>query len=81
MEKFIKDLARQRRNHKMRIRKKRSKDIVFTNDITENKSINKHSITPKLCSCIMCGNPRNHCGNSKISRTIQEQRLLQKDKY
>lgn len=71
------DKASQRRHHKARLRKKRMYDMTHHS----SQPINKHVTTPTACSCNMCGNPRNHCGNSKISRTIQEQRLLQKDKY
>ena len=77
MEKDTKELARKRRHHKNRIRKNRLNDIVYI----ESQPINRHSITPKSCSCVMCGNPRNHHGNSKESLTIQEQRQIQHSKY
>ena len=32
--------------------------------------------TRKPCSRLCCGNPRNHLGNSKESRTLQERKKL-----
>ena len=58
------------RHHKNRLKDKRKGDIVYH----ENFPINKHVITPKLCSCIMCGNQRKFFGNSKQAKTIQELR-------
>ena len=58
----------ERRNHKERLKKKRKNDIVYYTGCP----INKHVITPKLCSCIMCGNMRKYFGNSKQGKTIQE---------
>ena len=58
----------ERRHHKERLKKKRKNDIVYYIGCP----INKHVITPKLCSCIMCGNMRKYFGNSKQCKTIQE---------
>ena len=60
----------ERRHHKERLKKKRKRDIVYYKEFP----INKHVITPKLCSCIMCGNMRKYFGNSKQDKTIQELR-------
>ena len=59
-----------KRHHKNRLKNKRKKDMVYSNHIP----INKHVTTPTVCSGMCCGNPRNHFGNSKESKTIQELR-------
>ena len=64
-----------RRHHKERLKKKRKNDMVYH----EVFSINKHVITPKLCSCIMCGNLRKFFGNGKEAKTIQELRADERD--
>ena len=64
----------ERRHHKERLKKKRKNDMVYHNMFP----INKHVITPKLCSCIICGSPRKFSGNSKHGKTVQE--LRQEDK-
>ena len=64
----------QKRHHKKRLKDKRKRDIVYT----KGNPINKHVITPKLCSCITCGSPRKFFGNSKHGKTVQE--LRQEDK-
>jgi hypothetical protein len=38
------------------------------------------STSGKPCSCTMCGNPRRHFGNSKISLTLQERKANQREK-
>ena len=58
----------ERRHHKERLKNKRKKDMVYRNHIP----INKHVNTPTVCSGVCCGNPRNHFGNSKQAKTIQE---------
>lgn len=65
----------QKRHHKKRLKNKRKHDIVYHKEF----SLNKHVITPKLCSCIICGSPRKFFGNSKHSKTIQELRQEEKD--
>lgn len=60
----------ERRHHKERLKKKRKSDMVYHTGYP----INKHVITPKLCSCIMCGNTRKYFGNGKQAKTIQELR-------
>lgn len=59
-----------KRHHKNRLKNKRKRDMVYSNHIP----INKHVTTPTVCSGMCCGNPRNHFGNSKESKTIQELR-------
>lgn len=66
----------QKRHHKKRLKNKRKHDMVYH----KNFSLNKHVITPKLCSCIMCGNMRKFFGNSKQGMTIQELRQADKQK-
>ena len=56
------------RHHKQRMKDKRKSDFTYH----EGFPLNKHMITPKLCSCIMCGNARKYFGNGKESKTIQE---------
>lgn len=42
--------------------------------------INKHVITPKICSCIICcKSQRKYFGNSKQAKTIQELRADERD--
>lgn len=65
----------QKRHHKKRLKDKRKYDMVYH----KNFSLNKHVITPKLCSCIMCGNMRKFFGNSKHGKTVQELRQEEKD--
>ena len=64
----------ERRHHKERLKNKRKRDIVYYTGCP----INKHVITPKICSCIMCGNMRKYFGNSKQAKTVQE---LRADEY
>lgn len=59
-----------KRHHKNRMKNKRKHDIVYH----DSTPINKHVNTPTMCSGECCGNPRNHYGNSKAAKTIQEQR-------
>ena len=66
----------QKIHHKKRLRNKRKHDIVYHKEF----SLNKHVITPKLCSCIICGLPRKFFGNSKQGMTIQELRQVGKQK-
>jgi len=61
------------RHHKKRLKDRRKNDIFYH----EEFSLNKHIITPTLCSCVVCGNPRKYYGNSKSSKTIQELRFEQ----
>ena len=61
------------RHHKNRLKDKRKGDIVYHSEFP----INKHVITPKICSCIMCGNVRKYFGNGKQAKTIQELRNSQ----
>ena len=65
----------QKRHHKKRLKNKRKHDMVYHKEF----SLNKYVITPKLCSCIICGNIRKFFGNSKHSKTIQELRQEEKD--
>ena len=58
----------ERRHHNERLTKNRKNDMVYH----EMFSINKHVITPKICSCIACGNMRKYFGNGKQAKTIQE---------
>lgn len=58
------------RHHRERMKNKRKGDLVYH----EEFPIGKHVKTPKLCSCVFCGNPRKFFGNSKESKTIQELR-------
>ena len=74
----MKDMSRglaQKRHHKKHLKNKRKHDIVYHKGF----SINKHVITPKLCSCIACGNMRKFFGNSKEGKTIQELKQEEKD--
>ena len=64
----------QKRHHKKRLKNKRKHDIFYT----KGSSINKHIITPKLCSCGLCSSPRKFSGNSKQGMTIQELRQVDK---
>ena len=57
----------QKIHHNKRLKNKRKRGIFYTKGI----SINKHVITPKLCSCWLCGSPRKFSGNSKQMMTIQ----------
>ena len=63
----------QKRHHKKRLKNKRKRD-----NHAKGQPLNKHVITPKLCSCWMCGNARKFFGNSKHGKTVQE--LRQEDK-
>lgn len=65
----------QKRHHKKRLKNKRKHDMVYH----KNFLLNKHVITPKLCSCWLCGSPRKFSGNSKHGKTIQELRQKEKD--
>lgn len=65
----------QKRHHKKRLKDKRKHDVVYHKEF----SLNKHVITPKLCSCWLCGSPRKFFGNSKKGITIQELRQEEKD--
>ena len=65
----------QKRHHKKRLKDKRKRDIFYT----KGTPINKHVITPTICSCWMCGSPRKFSGNSKKGMTIQELRQEEKD--
>lgn len=65
----------QKRYHKKRLKNKRKHDIVYHKEF----SLNKHVITLKLCSCIICSSPRKFFGNSKQGKTIQELRQEEKD--
>lgn len=60
-----------KRHHKNRLKNKRKRDMVYHDDMP----INKHVNTPTMCSGECCGNPRNHYGNSKKSKTMQELRV------
>lgn len=62
-----------KRHHKKRLKNKRKRDTF-----AKGQPINKHVITPTICSCWMCGSPRKFSGNSKQGKTIQE--LRQEDK-
>lgn len=33
------------------------------------------------CSCVMCGNPRRHFGNSKTGKTLQERKADQREPW
>ena len=65
----------QKRHHKKRLKDKRKHDIVYHKEF----SLNKHVITPKLCSCWLCGSPRKFFGNSKQGMAIQELQQEEKD--
>lgn len=65
----------QKRHHKKRLKNKRKHDIVYHKEFP----INRHVITPKLCSCWLCGSPRKFSGNSKQGKTIQELKQEEKD--
>lgn len=65
-----------KRHHKKRLKNKRKRDIFYT----KGSSMNKHVITPTICSCWMCGNVRKFYGNSKQGKTIQELRQVDKQK-
>lgn len=58
------------RHHKQRMKDKRKNDFTYH----EEFPLNKHVITPKLCSCIMCSGARKYAGNSKQGKTMQELR-------
>lgn len=61
----------ERRHHKERLKKKRKSDMVYYTGCP----INKHVITPKICSCIICcKSKRKYFGNGKEAKTIQELR-------
>lgn len=66
----------QKRHHKKRLKNRRKYDIVYHKEF----SLNKHVITPTICSCWMCGNVRKYYGNSKQGKTIQELRQVIKQK-
>ena len=62
--------------YKERLKKKRKNDIVYYIGCP----INKHVITPKICSCIICcKSQRKYFGNSKQAKTIQELRVDERD--
>lgn len=65
----------QKRHHKKRLKDKRKNDMVCHKEF----SLNRHVITPKLCSCWLCGSPRKFSGNSKHGKTVQELRQKEKD--
>ena len=66
----------ERRHHKERLKKKRKNDTVYY----EEHPINKHVITPKVCSCIVCcKSQRKYFGNSKQAKTIRELKQEEKD--
>lgn len=58
-----------KRHHKKRIKNKRKRD-----NCAKGQPLNKHVITPTICSCWMCGSPRKFSGNSKQGKTVQELR-------
>lgn len=66
----------QKRHHKKRLKNRRKRDIFYT----KGSPINKHVITPKLCSCWLCSSPRKFSGNGKQGMTIQELRQADKQK-
>lgn len=66
----------QKIHHKKRLKSRRKRDIFYT----KGSSINKHVITPKPCSCWLCGSPRKFSGNSKQGMTVQELRQVDKQK-
>ena len=66
----------ERIHYKERLKKKRKNDIVYYIGCP----INKHVITPKICSCIICcKTQRKYFGNSKQAKTIQELRADERD--
>lgn len=66
----------ERRHHKERLKNRRKNDVVYY----EGCPINKHVITPKICSCIICcKSQRKYFGNSKQAKTIQELRADERD--
>lgn len=66
----------QKIHHKKRLKNRRKRDIFYT----KGSSINKHVITPKLCSCWLCSSPRKFSGNSKQGMIVQELRQVGKQK-
>jgi hypothetical protein len=56
-----------RRHHYNRLKKKRGN--YWSGDLSEREQ-GMVVATPRLCSCVMCGNPRRHLGE----KTIQERR-------
>lgn len=65
----------QRIHHKKRLKNKRKHDTF-----AKWQPLNKHVITPTICSCWMFGNARKFSGNSKHGKTIQELRQVDKQK-
>lgn len=59
---------RMRRHHRKRIINKRKNDMTYYKE----SPIGKHITHPVKCSGPCCGNPRNHYGNSQMSKTFQE---------
>lgn len=66
-----KERARKRRHNTQKARKKYFNHLTHTNKFHDCK----------ICSCVMCGNPRKYNGNSKQSQTVQELRSNIDDKY
>lgn len=73
-----KTLGKKRRHHMKRIKNRRKNDVVFK--MNKESNLNQHCNTPTVCSCHMCGNPRNHSGNSKEALTVQELRVEENTK-
>ena len=59
----------ERRHHKERLKNRRKNNTVYYTGYP----INKHVITPKVCSCMVCcKSQRKYFGNGKEAKTIQE---------
>lgn len=74
-----------RRHHKLRQIKKRQKDRLYVcsyepnGDFLHGVGFKKRVITPTLCSCWLCGNPRKFYKNSKLGKTLQELKAINDD--
>lgn len=54
-------------------KKREARKNIKDNDWNDSPSnVGMHAATPTRCSCHMCGNPRNHLGNSHEAKTKQE---------
>lgn len=67
-----------RRHHIGRLKQNRRRDRIVSNSCA--KPLGQHIVTPKPCSCWMCGNPRKFYGNGKAAKTMQELRWDEKEK-
>ena len=76
-----------RLHHTHRQIKKHQKDTMYIyadksdDEFLDGKGFKMRVITPVLCSCIMCGNPRKFYGNGKDSKTLQELKAVNDEKF